>query len=154
MLQYMKTSNQKEVYHVSEQTESIFLVGAIFVLMIPLLSFIEPSGTSLKENIKETIKGMLVASVIILIAGFFSYIDVLHDIVDFTKSKTFLIPLMILTIGIPTLWGLINMIKNINSKNYKMKIVSFLGIMAITILFNVMGYIVITQGKAPIVSYM
>lgn len=138
----------------SEQTEAIFLVGAIFVLMIPLLSFIEPSGTSLKENIKETIKGMLVASVIILIAGFFSYIDVLHDIVDFTKSKTFLIPLMILTIGIPTLWGLINMIKNINSKNYKMKIVSFLGIMAITILFNVMGYIVITQGKAPIVSYM
>lgn len=138
----------------SEQTEAIFLVGAIFVLMIPLLSFIEPSGTSLKENIKETIKGMLVASVIILVAGFFSYIDVLQDIVDFIKSKTFLIPLMILTIGIPTLWGLINMIKNINSKNYKMKIVSFLGIMAITILFNVMGYIVITQGKAPIVSYM
>lgn len=138
----------------SEQTEAIFLVGAIFVLMIPLLSFIEPSGTSLKENIKETIKGMLVASVIILVAGFVSYIDVLQDIVDFTKSKTFLIPLMILTIGIPTLWGLINMIKNINSKNYKMKIVSFLGIMAIIILFNVMGYIVMTQGKAPIVSYM
>ena len=129
----------------SEETEIILKSGALFVMLIPLLSFLEPTDKPLKEHLKDVLKIMAGTSTIFLVIAFLSHMELLHPISDFMTSKSFLIPMITLTTAVPIFIELIRTLNEINRHNYKKEIGVLLFITVIVITVNQLVYYVLTH---------
>ena len=136
----------------SEETEIILKLGALFVILILPLSFIQPTRKPLKKHLKDVLMVMLYTSGVFLFTAFLSHIEVLHPTVDFITSKMFLIPFISLITAILILLELSIRMNKINRHNYKKEIAMFLVLSTVIISFNLMVYVVLTTDMVPVMT--
>lgn len=129
----------------SEETEIILKSGALFVMLIPLLSFLEPTDKPLKEHLKDVLKIMAGTSAIFLVIAFLSHMELLRPISDFMRSKSFLIPMITLTTAVPIFIELIRTLNEMNRHNYKKEIAIFLFVTTVVVSINQLVYFFLTH---------
>lgn len=152
MLQYIKILNQKEVQQVSEETEIILKLGGLILLLIPLLSFIEPIQEPLKEHLKDVLKIMALISAICLFMAFLSHMELLRPISEFMTSNIFINSMISITTAVPILFMLVVTINEINRKNYKRKLFMFVCVTSVTLIANAMIYVVLINDLVPVAT--
>ena len=136
----------------SEETEIILKLGGLFVMLIPLLSFLEPTDKPLKEHLKDVLKIMAGTSTIFLVIAFLSHMELLRPITDFMRSKSFLIPMITLTTAVPILLESFIRINKINRHNYKKEIGTLLFVTIAVITVNQVVYFVLTHDLVPVAT--
>mgnify|MGYP006976924969 CR=1 FL=1 len=139
----------------SEITETILKLGGLINLLILIVSLIdrpEPSEKTLKEHLKDVLKIMAGTSTIFLVIAFLSHMEVLRSIMDFMRSKTFLIPMITLTTAVPILLESFIRINKINRHNYKKEIGTLLFVTIAVITVNQVVYFVLTHDLVPVAT--
>lgn len=136
----------------SEETNFILKLGGFILLLIPLLSFIEPIEKPLKEHLKDVLKVMAFISALCLFMAFLSHMELLQPLADFIKTKKILIPMITLTTAVPIFIELIRTLNEINRHNYKKEIGVLLFITVVVITVNQVVYYVLTHDLVPVAT--